>query len=212
MRKALGTAALAAVGAVMAAACGGETGLRVFRDNFDSLASGWQVSEGVSVEEGSLRLTAGQVVSPEATYTFPDPYGLGWELETSIDLPAGLACLAIQVYAGDVRRHTWALEVGFYADTVFTVFDWSLQVGDGPDAWEAIGISPGQQRIPGSVQSKIRVSRGGGVTVWMQDAEVLSETIPEVSQGVVSVTLKASRCRIRAGIVTVDWIEIAEIG
>lgn len=214
MRNAMGTAALAAVGAVMAAACGNgdpPPDARVFRDNFDSLASGWEVSGGVSVENGSLRMTAGSGGAPEATYTFPTPYGPGWEVETSLSLAAGLACLGIEIGAGDVRRHTWDLEVGFQQDTVNTWFGWQLRVGDGADSWEPLGVAQTNQIVAGPVRAKIRVSREI-VNVWMQDFEVLAETVFEASQEVVSVTMKASRCRIRAGAVTVDWIQVSEIG
>ena len=213
MRNALGTAALVAVGTVMVAACGnGPSGNRVFRDNFDSLASGWEASaEGVSVEEGSLRLTAGVQAAPEATYTFPDPYGPGWELETSLSLANGLPCLGIEVYAGDVRRHTWDLLVGFQQDSISSYYDWKLRVGDGADKWEDLGVSPARQLLAGPVQAKLQVSPET-VNVSMQDVQVLAETVLEASQEVVSVTLKASRCRIRPGIVTVDWIQVLDIG
>ena len=86
------TGVLAVVGAVFAAACGDDTDpdKRVFRDDFDSLVSGWELSEGAEVENGSLFLAAGADGSPNATYTFPTPYGPGWELESSFSLTAGV--------------------------------------------------------------------------------------------------------------------------
>ena len=212
MRNALGTAALAAVGAFMAAACGnGDDTRRVFRDNFDSLASAWKVSGDVTVENGSLRLAAGGGGSAVATYTLPTPYGPGWELETSLSLADGLACLGIEVYAGDVRRHTWDLLVGFQQDTMSSFYDWKLRVGDGADKWEDLGVSPASQLLAGPVQAKLQVSPET-VNVSMQGVQVLAETVLEASQEVVSVTLKASRCRIRPGVVTVDWIQVLDIG
>ena len=213
MRNALGTGVLAVVGAVLAAACDDDpppTDRRVFRDNFDSLAPGWQVSEGVSIESGSLQLAARSGPAPEATYTFPTPYGPRWEVETSLSLGAGLACLGVEVYAGDVRRHTWDMEVGFQQDTITTFFDWRLRVGDGADAWEELGVAPALQVATGPVRAKIQVW-GEVVTLWIQEFEVLSTTVFEATDEAVSVKLTASRCRIRAGIMTVDWIQVSEV-
>ena len=214
MRSVLGWAALAAVGVVMATACGngdGPNDKRVFRDNFDSLASGWKVSGGVSVENGSLLLAAGAGGSAEAVYDFPTPaYGPGWELESTFSPAGGSACLAFEVYAGDVRRHTWDLEFGFQQDTADTRFDWKLQVGDGADNWEALGESPGAQVVAGPVTAKIRVS-GEVATLWVQNAETLVEVVTEASEDAVSIKLKVSRCKIRPGAVAVDWVEVSEL-
>ncbi len=213
MRNALGTGVLAVVGAVLAVACGDDPDPteRVFRDDFDSLVTGWELSDGAEVEGGSLNLTAGADGSPEATYTFPTPYGPGWELEAGFGLTAGVVCLAIEVSTGDERRHTWALDVRIYQGIEATTFEWILQVGDG-SGWELIGAS---DRMPfvSPMQAKLRVS-GDDVTFWWQDldTEIISKTILEASQEVVSVKLVASRCRIRAGAMAVDWIQVSELG
>lgn len=213
MRNALGTGVLAVVGAVLAGACGDDPDPteRVFRDDFDSLISGWELSAGAEVDGGSLHLTAGADGSPDATYTFPTPYGPGWELESHFSLTAGVVCLAFEVSTGDERRHTWALDIRIYQGIESTSVEWILQVGDGT-GWEFVGAST---RLPfqNPMQTKLRVS-GDDVTFWWLnlDTEVLSETIFQASQEVVSVKVEASRCRIRAGAMAIDWIQLSELG
>lgn len=213
MRNALGTGAFAVVGAALVAACGDDPDpARVFRDDFDSLVTGWELSDGAEIEGGSLHLTAGTDGSPEATYTFPTPYGPGWEFESYFGLTAGIACLAIEVSTGDERRHTWAVDVRIHQvlqgmDQAKEV-EWSLQVADG-DGWEFVGGSARELFVT-PMQAKLRVS-GDAVTFWWRDAEALSKTVLGASQEVVSVKLEATRCRIRAGAMAIDWIQLSEL-
>lgn len=205
------TGVLAVVGAVFAAACGDDTDpdKRVFRDDFDSLVSGWELSEGAEVENGSLFLAAGADGSPNATYTFPTPYGPGWELESSFSLTAGVVCMAIEVSTGDEQQRTWALDVLFFQGFESSGLEWQLQVWDGT-AWQFVGAS---ERLPAvsTIEVKLRVV-GDAVTFWWQGAEAVSQTVYQAAQEAVSVKLEVDICRIRPGTMAIDWIQFSELG
>ena len=211
MRKTLDLALLTAGGTALAAACGGPTGAsRVFLDNFDSLASAWEVSgNGVSSESGSLRMVAGSGAAPSVTYTLPDPYGPGWEFETTFSNAGGSPCPELVIFTGDERRHAWALDVSLQPpDTTGTEWgEWGLQVGDG-GGWEAVAAAT--EVLPSPVPVKLRVS-GDNVTLWVQDSEVAAKTVADAAQEAVGIRLGVRRCKILAGAATFDWVRLSEL-
>lgn len=179
---------------------------RMFRDNFDSLASAWTVSgSGVSVDGGELRLTTVVGAVPEAKYELPTPpYGPGWDFNVSVGFGGGTACSVIEISTGHSRRHTWALELDAADDY------WDLQVGDG-DGWERVGYSSREGHVASPANVRLRV-KDDSVRVWLNSLEVVETLVRGAAPNAVDIKLGASRCQIRPGVVVYDWVEIRELG
>ena len=177
-----------------------------FRDNFDSLASAWTVSErGVAVEDGKLVMRAGVGASPTAKYTLDSPYGPGWEFQVSSRSVAGSPCSSMEISTGHARRHTWALELD--PDTARS--HWGLQVGDG-EGWETIGSVLGGEDVRNPAIAKLRVD-GGDVGLWLNDVQVVDTVIAEAAPNAVSIELGVTRCKIVGSVGEFDWVEIREL-
>lgn len=193
---------------VFVAACGDPAPeARVFRDNFDSLASDWAVSEsGAGVEGGELRLTAGLGAGPgpEAKYELPTPpYGPGWDFNVSAGV-VGSVCSVIEISTGHSRRHTWALDLDAVRD------HWDLQVGDG-DGWERIGYSSGEGHVAGATVVRLRVEEDR-VHLWLNALQVVDAVVQGAAPDAVDIKLGVSRCQFRPGVAVYDWVEIRELG
>ncbi|MDE2973643.1 MAG: hypothetical protein OXU64_02805 [Gemmatimonadota bacterium] len=192
---------------VFVAACGEPDSpreTRIFRDNFDSLASAWTVSaSGASVEGGELRLTAGLGAVPEAKYELPTPpYGPGWDFSVSAGI-VGSACSVIEISTGHSRRHTWALDLDAVRDY------WDLQVGDG-GAWERVGYSSGEGHVAGATVVRLRVEEGR-VRLWLNSLQVVDTQVQGAAPDAVEIKLGVSRCQVRPGVAVYDWVEIREL-
>ncbi len=173
-----------------------------FRDDFDSLASAWETSDGVSVEDGKLVMRAGVGAAPEATYTLPSAFGPGWDFTVNSAADLGRPCSAVEISTGHDRRHTWAFELE--PDTARG--QWSLQVGDG-DGWETIGIGGD---VPNPVTARLTVD-GGDVDFWLNSEQVVDTMIEGAAPNALSINLEVSRCRIVGGVGEFDWVEIREL-
>ena len=179
---------------------------RQFRDNFDSLASAWTVSEsGVGVEGGELRLTTVAGAVSEAKYTLPTPpYGPGWDFSVSAGVGAGTACPVVEISTGDSRRHTWALDLDAATDY------WDLQVGDG-SGWERIGSSSGEGDVANPAIVRLRVEEDR-VGLWLNDLRVVDAPVRGAPPNAVDIKLGVERCLPRPGVAVYDWVEIMELG
>lgn len=174
-----------------------------FRDDFDSLASAWEVSErGVSAEDGKLVMRAGVGAAPEAKYTLPSPYGPGWDFRVSSAVAIGNPCASMEISTGHARRHTWALNL----EPDSARGHWDLQVGDG-DGWETIGVGGD---VPDPAIARLRVD-GGDVGLWLNDEQVVDTVIEQAAPNAVSIQLGVTRCRIVGSVGQFDWVEIEEL-
>ncbi len=174
-----------------------------FRDNFDSLASAWEVSDaGVSVEDGKLFMRAGVGAAPEAKYTLPSAFGPGWDFSVNSAVDLGRPCSAVEISTGHDRRHTWALEL----EPDSARGHWGLQVGNG-DGWEILGTG---SDVPDPATARLMVD-GGDVGLWLNDEQVVDTMIEGAAPNAVSINLAVSRCRIVGGVGKFDWVEIKEL-
>ena len=180
---------------------------RTFRDNFDSLASQWTItgdSLSVKVEDGRLRLTAALGPRPSVEYTLPTPFGPGWNLKFYAITTVGVPCTILEVSTGDSRRHAWVLELDASRNY------WGLQVGDG-EGWENVGSSFGGNDISAEGAFRLQVN-GDDVGFWIDDTQVVDTVVRNAAPKASDISLGASRCNIRPGIVEFDWLEIEELG
>lgn len=177
-----------------------------FRDDFDSLASAWNVSaRGVSVEDGKLVMRAGVGASPQAKYTLDSPYGPGWEFQVHSAAIAGSPCATMEISTGHERRHTWALALD--PDTARS--HWDLQVGDG-EGWQAIGNVLGGEDVRNPAIARLRVD-WGDVRLWLNDVLVVDTMIADGAPNAVSIELGVTRCKIVGSVGEFDWVEIKEV-